>query len=65
MTDITEQLDLMTPPYAGAGDWSRVVADADASAFRHTRLPVRLAFATAFVAIIAATVAFWPSGGST
>ena len=28
MTDIAEQLDLMNPPYTGAGDWSRVVADA-------------------------------------
>ncbi len=63
MTDIAEQLDLMNPPYTGTGDWSRVVADADV-AREPLRLPARLAFATAFVAVIAATVAFWPSGGS-
>jgi len=63
MTDIAQQLDLMNPPYTGAGDWSRVVADAGAVR-EPIRLPVRLAFAAAFVAVIAATVAFWPSGGS-
>jgi hypothetical protein len=63
MTDIAEQLDRMIPPYAGAGDWSRVVADSGVTA-PPLRLPVRLAFATALVAVIAATVAFWPSGGS-
>ena len=63
MTDIAEQLDLINPPYTGAGDWSRVVADAGVA--RHSlRAPTRLAFAAAFVALIAATVAFWPSGGS-
>lgn len=63
MTDIAEQLDLMNPPYTGAGDWSRVVADAE-TASPPVRMPVRLAFAAAFVAVIAATVAFWPAGGS-
>ncbi len=53
----------MTPPYTGAGDWSRVVADAGV-ARRPLYAPVRLGFAAAFVALIAATVAFWPAGGS-
>ena len=63
MTDITEQLDLLNPPYTGAGDWSRVVADAGIER-RSLRAPVRLAFVAAFVALIAAGVAFWPSGGT-
>ena len=38
MTDIAEQLDLLNPPYTGAGDWSRVVADAGV-ARRQSTLP--------------------------
>jgi hypothetical protein len=63
MTDIAAELDLITAPYTGAGDWSRVVADAGV-ARQSLRAPARLAFAAAFVALIAAAVAFWPSGGT-
>jgi hypothetical protein len=63
MTDIFEQLDRMNPPYTGAGDWSRVVADAGITP-RSFRVPARLAFAAALAVALATAVAFWPSGGS-
>jgi hypothetical protein len=67
MTDVGELLDTIVPRHQGAGDWNRVLRDADIDQ-RPLRTPLpaplRLAAALALVAAIAGVVAFWPTGGT-
>jgi hypothetical protein len=66
MTDIAELLDSLAPRTEAAGDWNRVLRDADVE--RHPlRLParrsVRLGAVAAVAAAIALVVSLWPTGG--
>lgn len=67
MTDVAELLDTIVPRYEGAGDWERVLRDAE---FERRplriprRTPLRLAAALVLVAAIAGLVAFWPASGT-